>query len=215
MFQEKTQCRRIKKTIVRCQAYHCLIKFGQESIPQTIVITQMPLAANSLITVVPGLMIWTLVCFALVYLALRRFGFARIQQVIDERRERIHRSIEQAEQARDEAARLLEEHRAMLVEARTQAEEILNDARNVAGSQRERARAEIEADRLRRLAETERQINAETQRALDQIKDEIAELTLLTTAKVTGKVLDSSDHRRLIDSAVEELDFSALEESQD
>ena len=106
--------------------------------------------------------------------------------MIDERRERIHRSIEQAEQARDEAARLLEEHRAMLVQARGQAEEILENARKVAESQRERLRGELESDRSRRLAETERQIASETQRALDQIKNEIAELALITTAKVTG-----------------------------
>ena len=123
-------------------------------------------------------------------------------------------SIEQAGQARDEAAKLLEEHRAMLVQARTQAEQILEDARKVAESQRERTRAELDTDRTRRLAETERQIAAETQRALDQIKNEIAELTLITTAKVTGKLLERRDHRRLIDSAVEELDFSALEESR-
>ncbi|MBE3088475.1 MAG: F0F1 ATP synthase subunit B [Chloroflexi bacterium] len=174
----------------------------------------MPLAANSLITVVPGLMIWTLVCFALVYLILKRFGFGKIQKIIDERRERIHRSIEQAEQARDEAARLLEEHRAILVQARGEAEEILENAGRVAESQRERLHGELESDRARRLAETERQIGAETQRALDQIKNEIAELTLITTAKVTGKLLTSEDHRRLIDSAVEEIDFSALEESR-
>jgi len=102
----------------------------------------------------------------------------------------------------------------MLVEARGQAEQILEDARKVAESQRERTRSELDADRTRRLAETERQIAAETQSALDQIKNEIAELTLITTAKVTGKLLTLDDHRRLIDSAVEELDFSALEESR-
>jgi F-type H+-transporting ATPase subunit b len=174
----------------------------------------MPLAANSLITVVPGLMIWTLVCFALVYLILKRYGFGQIQKIIDERRERIHRSIEQAEQARDEAARLLEEHRAILVQARGQAEEILENAGRVAESQRERLRGELESDRARRLAETERQIASETQSALDQIKNEIAELALITTAKVTGKLLTPDDHRRLIDSAVAEIDFSALEESR-
>jgi F-type H+-transporting ATPase subunit b len=174
----------------------------------------MPLAANSLITVVPGLMIWTLVCFALVYLILKRFGFGQIQKIIDERRERIHRSIEQAEQARDEAAKLLDEHRAMLVQARGQAESILEDTRKVAESQRERLHGELESDRKRRLAETERQIAFETERALDQIKNEIAELALITTAKVTGGLLTPEDHRRLIDSAVEELDFSALEENR-
>lgn len=173
----------------------------------------MPVAANSLITVIPGLMIWTVVCFLIVYLVLRRFAFGRIQKMIDERRDRIHRSIEQAEQARDEAARLLDEHRAMLVQARGQAEEILEDARKVAESQRERLHGELESDRTRRLAETERQIASETRRALDQIKNEIAELALITTAKVTAQLLTPEDHRRLIDSAVEELDFSALEEN--
>lgn len=174
----------------------------------------MPVAANSLITVIPGLMIWTLVCFLIVFLVLRRFAFGPIQKMIDERRDRIHRSIEQAEQARDEAAKLLDEHRAMLVQARGQAESILEDARKVSESQRERTRAELDTDRDRRLAETERQITSETERALDQIKNEIAELTLITTAKVTGNLLTPEDHRRLIDSAVKELDFSALEENR-
>ena len=172
----------------------------------------MPVAANSLITVIPGLMVWTLVCFLIVFLVLRRYAFGPIQKIIDDRRDRIHRSIEQAEQARDEAAKLLDEHRALLVQARGQAETILEDARKVAESQRERLHGELEQDRARRLAETERQITSETQRALGQIKNEIAELALITTAKVTGKLLTPEDHRRLIDSAVEELDFSALEE---
>ena len=71
---------------------------------------------------------------------------------------------------------------------------------------------ETEADRQRRLEETKRQIEAETQRALQQIRAEVAELTLLATTKVTGKVLDDSDHRRLIDDAIKDLDFSVLEQ---
>jgi F-type H+-transporting ATPase subunit b len=173
------------------------------------------LASSSPLTrIIPGLMIWTLVFFLITFWILKRFAFGPIQGMIDKRREQIVRSIEQAEASRDEAAKLLEEHRQMLVEARTQAEQILEDARRVSESQRERTRTELDLDRQRRLDETERQIAAETQRALDQIKNEIAELTLITTAKVTGKLLSAEDHRRLIDSAVEELDFSALEESR-
>ena len=70
-----------------------------------------------------------------------------------------------------------------------------------------------EADRQRRLEETKRQIEAETHRALEQIRAEVADLTLIATAKVTGKVLDDSDHRRLIEDAIKDLDFSALEEA--
>jgi F-type H+-transporting ATPase subunit b len=169
-------------------------------------------AASDLIKVVPGLMIWTVVAFLVTLFVLRKFAFGPIQQTIDERRERIRRSIEEAENARNEARRLLEEHRALIAQARGQAEQILSEARKVADAQRQRVKEETEVDRQRRLEETKRQIEAETHRALQQIRAEVAELTLIATTKVTGKVLDDADHRRLIEDAISDLDFSALEQ---
>ena len=126
-------------------------------------------------------------------------------------RERSQRSIEEAEHARTEARKLLEEHRALIGQARGQAEEILSEARKVAEAQRQRVKEETEADRQRRLEDTRRQIEAETRRALDQIREEVAELTLIAAEKVTRKALDQADQRRLIDEAIRELDFSVLE----
>jgi F-type H+-transporting ATPase subunit b len=173
----------------------------------------MPLAANALISVTPGLMIWTIVCFLLALWVLKRYAFGPIQKMIDERRDRIRRSLEDAEEAREEARRLLEEHRSLIAQARSEGEQILAEARRVGDAQRERVREETEADRHRRLEETERQIEAETQRALGAIRAAVAELSLVAASKVTGKVLDDEDHRRLIDEAVSELDFSELEEA--
>jgi F-type H+-transporting ATPase subunit b len=172
----------------------------------------MLLASSGLIKVVPGLMIWTIVAFLVTLFVLKKFAFGPIQQMIDERRERIRRSIEEAEHARSEARRLLEEHRALIGQARGQADQILSEARKVAEAQRQRVKEETEADRQRRLEETKRLIEAETQRALQQIRAEVADLTLIATAKVTGKVLDDADHRRLIEDAIKGLDFSALEQ---
>jgi F-type H+-transporting ATPase subunit b len=169
------------------------------------------LAANPLISVTPGLMIWTIVCFLITLFVLKRYAFGPIQKMIDERRERIRRSLEEAEEARAEARQILEEHRKLVGQARGEAEQILAEARRVADAQRERVKEETEADRQRRLEETRRQIEAETHRALGQIRAEVAELTLVAASKVTGKVLDDSDHRRLIDEAISELDFSVLE----
>jgi F-type H+-transporting ATPase subunit b len=171
----------------------------------------MLVAASPLIDVVPGLMIWTLVCFAITFFVLRKYAFGPIQKTIDERRERIRQSIEEAEHAREEARRLLEEHKALIGQARGEAESILAEARRVGDAQRDRMREEVEADRQRRLEETRRQIEGETARALTQIRAEVAELTLVATAKVTGKVLDDEDHRRLITVAIKDLDFSVLE----
>jgi F-type H+-transporting ATPase subunit b len=173
---------------------------------------QTLVAANDLIKVVPGLMIWTLIAFLITLFVLKRWAFGPIQRTIDERRERIRQSIEEAEKARSEARRLLEEHRALIGQAKSQAEEILADARKVGESMAQRVKAETEADRARRLEETKRQIEAETQRALGLIRAEVAELTLIATQKVTGKVLEDADHRRLIEDAVKDLDFSVLEE---
>src|SRR5829696_1468613 len=171
----------------------------------------MLLAASPLIDVVPGLMIWTLVCFGITFFVLKKYAFGPIQKTIDERRERIRSSVEEAEHARAEARRLLEEHRQLIGQAKSEAGEILAEARKVADSQRERAKEEVETDRQRRLEDTRKQIEAETARALEQIRSEVADLTLIATSKVTGKVLDRDDHRKLIEDAIGELDFSALE----
>jgi F-type H+-transporting ATPase subunit b len=172
----------------------------------------MVVASNALIKVTPGLMIWTIVAFLITLFVLKRWAFGPIQKTIDERRDRIRQSIAEADKAREEARKLLEEHRKLIAQARQEAEQIRNEVRRDAEALRERAREETEADRQRRLEETKRQIEAETARSLAQIRREVAELTLLAAAKVTGKVLDSSDQRRLIEEAISSLDFSAFEE---
>ena len=174
----------------------------------------MPLAANALIQVTPGLMIWTIVCFLITLFVLKRFAFGPVQQMIDQRRERIRQSLEEADHAREEARELLEEHRKLIAGARSDADEILGEARRIAEANERRMKEELEADRQRRLEETRKQIEAETRRALEQIRLEVVDLSLLAATKVTRKSLDDADHRRLIEEAVGELDFSVLERGE-
>ena len=172
------------------------------------------LAANPLIQVTPGLMIWTIVCFAITFFVLRKYAFGPIQQMIDARRQRIEEAIAEADRAREEARKLLEEHRKLIGQAKSESEEILSEARRIADSQRERVRAETEEDRQRRLEETRRQIEQATHQALGQIRDEVGKLSLLAAEKVTRKTLTDADQRRLIDEALAEIDFSELEGSR-
>jgi F-type H+-transporting ATPase subunit b len=172
----------------------------------------MVVATNALISVTPGLMIWTIVCFLITLWVLKRYAFGPIQKAIDERRERVHAALAEADEAREEARRLLDEHRALIGQARSQSEEILAEARKTRESMERRMKEETEAERQRRIEETRREIQAETQRALEAIRNEVAELTLVAATKVTGKVLDDADHRRLIEDAIGSLDFSRLEE---
>jgi len=172
------------------------------------------LASNALIQVTPGLMIWTIVAFLITLYVLKRYAFGPIQKMLDERRDHIRRSIEEADNARDEARKLLEEHRALIGQARSDAEGILAEARKTRESMEQRMRDETEAERQRRLEETRREIEAETQRSLERIRSEVADLTLEATSIVVGKKLDADRDRELIADAIDSLDFSRLEESR-
>lgn len=157
-----------------------------------------------------GLMIWTLIAFGVSLLILRRFAFPAIGEALDRRRKAIEESIESAERTRREADELLEEYRARLKEAREQAEDIVARSRKAADGHVEEAKAEAKQYREELLDSTRRDIEAETRRALDEIRKEVADLTVIATEKVTRKSLDDADHRRLIEEALSEVDFSAL-----
>ena len=177
----------------------------------------LPLAqeesSGGLIDVVPGLMIWTIICFLATFFTLKKIAFGRVQAMLDERRERIRSAIDEADNARAEARNLLEEHRKLIGQAKSESEEILSEARKVADSLAVRAREETEADRQRRLEETRRQIEQATHQALGQIRDEVGKLSIAAAEKITRKSLTGADQQRLIDEALAEIDFSALEGS--
>ena len=157
-----------------------------------------------------GLMIWTLIAFGATLWILRKFAFPRIQEALDKRQRAIEDSIEAADRTRKEADQLLAEYRERLRDARTQAEEIVSRARKAAENTE---RESIETAREKReelMEQTRRDIEAETRRAIQEIRDEVADLTILATEKVTRKSLSEEDQRRLVDEALAEVDFTAL-----
>ena len=157
-----------------------------------------------------GLMIWTLLAFGATLFLLNKLAFPRIAEALDRRRQAIEDSIDSAARSKAEADELLEEYRARLREAREQAEEITARARKAADSHGDDAKAEANRQREELMAATRRDIETETRRALDQIRKEVAELTVIATEKVTRKSLTPEDHRRLIEDALDEVDFSTL-----
>jgi F-type H+-transporting ATPase subunit b len=157
-----------------------------------------------------GLMIWTLLVFGITMYVLSKVAFPKIQEALDKRANAIRESIESAEKTREEADQILTEYRARLKEAREQADEIVARARKAAESTTNQATQEGREKREELLAAARRDIEAETRRSLERIRREVADLTVLTTEKVTRKTLDSDDQKRLIDEALAEVDFSSL-----
>ena len=163
-----------------------------------------------LVTPSVGLMIWTLLAFGVTLYLLNKFAFPRIAEALDRRRLAIEESIDHAERTKREADELLEEYRARLREAREQAEQIVVRARRASDSLQDEAKAAASKQREELLASTRRDIEAETRRALEEIRKEVANLTVVATEKVTRKSLTPDDHRRLIEEALGEGYFSTL-----
>lgn len=159
-----------------------------------------------------GLMVWTLVVFLVSMLLLWKLAFPRISEALEKRQRLIEDSIDSAQRTKEEAEQLLAEYRERLKEARAQAEEIVAKARK-AGDEHERESLE-NAKRTREelLEQTRRDVEAETRRAIQEIRREVADLTVAATEAVTRKTLDEADQRRLVEEALSELDFSALGE---
>src|SRR5918911_1368695 len=165
---------------------------------------------NFLVQPGAGVMIWTLIAFGITVLLLRKLAYPRISEALDKRRIAIEESIDHAERTREEADALLREYRERLREAREQADQIVARARKAAERHQEEVKAEAKQSREELMEQTRRDIEQETRRAIDQIRREVADLTIIATEKVTRKSLDDDDHRRLVQEALEEFDFSQL-----
>jgi F-type H+-transporting ATPase subunit b len=172
----------------------------------------VPAASSGSFLITPnvGLMIWTLLLFGISMYVLAKLAFPRISAALDKRQHAIEESIDHAERVRKEADKLLEEYRERLRESRHQAEEILARSRKAAEIREHETMEEAEAQREKLLEQTRRDIEQETRRAIQEIRNEVADLTVLATEKVTRKTLNDEDQRRLVEEALSELDFSAL-----
>jgi F-type H+-transporting ATPase subunit b len=157
-----------------------------------------------------GLMIWTLIVFGVSLYVLAKFAFPRIAEALDKRQKAIEESIETSERVRRDAEKLLEEYRERLAEARGQADDIVARARKTGEAHENEVLAEAKGKREEMMEQTRRDIEAETRRAIQEIRKEVADLTVAATEKVTRKSLTADDQKRLVEEALAELDFNAL-----
>ena len=167
-------------------------------------------SGNSLIKVVPGLMIWTIVTFLIVLFVLRRYAFGPIQKIIDQRRDTIREALDEADKARDEARQLREQVQKDREAAGAERTQLLDETRKQAAEQARRAKEEADEDLQRRLEENQKAIEAENRRFREDIRRDVVELTLMAAEKVTRKSLDEKDQKRLIDETIDELDVKQI-----
>jgi F-type H+-transporting ATPase subunit b len=161
---------------------------------------------NPLVQLDPGLFIWTIVTFLVLLTLLAKFAWGPLLAALESRQNAIRKSLDDAQQARQELERLNQESAQIIRQARVDAEAIVTKSRADADRQREelRQKARTEADGI--VKNAERQIQLETQRALQQIRHEAIDLSVQIASKLLQRNLTREDNERLIEDALKQVE---------
>ena len=144
---------------------------------------------NPLVQPDPGLFIWTIVTFLGLLWALKKLAWGPLLEALETRQNAIRKSLDDAQQAKTELERLHVESAQILQRARVDAEAIVTQSRSDGDRVREeiRAKARTEADHI--VKNAERQIQLETSRALEQIRREAVDLSVMIASKIIQRNL--------------------------
>jgi len=161
-----------------------------------------------------GLMAWTLIIFVVLAVILSRFAFGPITAAVRAREAALEEAISAAKRDREEAAKLLAEHRAALDASRGEAQKLIVDARVAA----ERVRAELieqaHAEQAHMLARARQDIEAEKSLAIAQLRREAVDLAIAGAGKVIDKNLDQASNRQLVESFLASVTPAAVTASR-
>jgi F-type H+-transporting ATPase subunit b len=155
-----------------------------------------------------GLMIWTLVVFGLLFVALRRFAWPAILEAVQAREAALERQLAEAEQNRSDSAAALAEHRRLLASARTEAQGLIAEAQATAEKLRQAAIEKTRHEQDEILARARREITAERDKALVELRREAVDLSLAAAAKLIGQRLDGAADRSLVEGYLASLEKS-------
>jgi F-type H+-transporting ATPase subunit b len=161
---------------------------------------------NPLVQTDPGLFIWTIVTFLVLLALLAKFAWGPLLAALETRQNAIRKSLDDAQQAKQELERLNAEAAHIINRGRIEAEAIIAQSRSDGDRLREeiRAKARTEADHI--VKNAERQIQLETSRALEQIRKEAVDLSVLIASKIIQRNLTREDNERLIDEALKQVE---------
>ena len=153
----------------------------------------------------PGLIIWTLVNFTIFALIIAKFAWKPMISAIQAWEQAINDNIKGAEAANAEAAAMLKESKDRILAAQQEMMDIVKEGRVQAESILRRAGEEAEVVKQQKLAEAQREIDRQKDDAIAQLRAEVTSLVIGATEKLIGSKLDSEDHKRIIESSVNEL----------
>jgi F-type H+-transporting ATPase subunit b len=157
-----------------------------------------------------GVMVWTLLIFALVWFILAKFAFPRITEAVRAREQALQEAIDAAQRDRDESSRLLDEQRRAIAQARDEAQRIIAEGRTAGEQVRSKMLDETHAEQAELLERARREIGAERDRAIADLRREAVDLAIAGASRVIERNLDDQTNRQLVDSYLASIPASRI-----
>ena len=161
---------------------------------------------NPLVQPDPGLFIWTIITFLVLLTLLAKFAWRPLLQALENRHALIKKSLDDAQQAKQELERLQQESAQIIKAARVEAESIVTRSRSDGERLREEMKQKARSDAEGIVRNAERQIQLETARAVQQIRREAVDLSVMIASKIIGRNLSKADNESLIEEALKQIE---------
>ena len=163
-------------------------------------------ATQGPLTVEFGLMFWTVLVFIALLVILKKFAWPALLGAVEAREKALEDQLAEAERLRVEAARLLAEHEKLVVEGKAQAHALLAEARTIAEKERALAMEKTRQEQEELLERARRDLMAERDRAIIELRREAVDLSLAAASKLIGERLTSDTDRKLVQEYLASLD---------
>ena len=160
---------------------------------------------NLLVQPDPGLFIWTIATFLVLLVLLAKFAWKPILQALESRQEMIRKSLDDAEQAKQDLEQVQQESAKIVAQARVEADAIVANSRTDGAKLREDLRQKARAEAGEIVKNAEQKIQQERDRALSQIREEAVDVSLMIASKLIQRNLSREDNETLIDDALKQI----------
>jgi len=160
---------------------------------------------NNLLTLEPGMIIWTFITFGLLLFILKKVGWKPLLDALEKREERIHSDIQRAEHAREESEKLMAEHKKMMTAAELEARKVIIEAKKLAEKMKEEIVESANEQARQMTTQAQAEIQREKATALAQLRSEVADLAISAAGKILKETLDEDRNRKIVDEFITEL----------
>lgn len=156
----------------------------------------------------PGLIVWTVITFIILLVILRMIAWKPLLGALTSREERIRMSLQHAEEARQEAQRLLEENKRQQMQAEEQAQRIMREGRDMAEKIKTEIIEKANTSSRHMVDQAREEIRREKDAALTELRTEVADLAILAAGKLLDANLDTPKQRQIVDAVIKDINKS-------